>query len=963
MDPLHRQAILDCYDDVVRDMDPVLALRYSTVHWRDGDPGFIRARVRTDGPLTGANALLDKLLDLPYDGFDDFVQSLREVPYDHLVQQLLETRTRLQTELEKGAIDRRKLGRRPQEVKIWAINRMVALGILLTSLCIWMITAQYGTRIQEIERLPTGRERSDDSDEIEDFPNTQFHGRQGELDRIKENFKDGFKIGLISGLPGVGKSRLAKEAALQISMECQEQNISFKRQRLDVRNFDSTDLIIDTVFASLLGEDYTGMTWTPESLIAAVRKVEKLKVEDFHLFICDNADTILEDDELQSQLLDVICKIVRASSKVFFLVTSCRKFRLLKKGNVFFDIHVPPLYHNEATALLTTIAPEVPDNLVSEIVTLCGRLPLALTLAGNELQGGEAEGYTPEELIELIRKDVLDSPLSDESYSKSERVAIVLSSVVYRLPDVLKKHFAELNFIPGSFSTAAAAAVTGKDSTTLVMAHTLRPLRQRSLLEFDDSEGRWDIHPLLRNLLPISLGSQVDVGVTRRRYCIFFADALKQIGEGMTKDAPRSLRNLTNDFQNIEKMMLEAVNCADDDSYRAFFSAISEGEGVMNQYIPSTAIVPFYQACLNYATVQGTPEEQAKMLIVLGYAKGNHLGQYQEALDNYVQAKALLEPLGISTTLTRLYSGMGFAYYSLGDYKTAIRYLNDALEMWDRLLHGSSVDKSKTLATLGIVHGFIGNLKEAKEYHMRCLEMRIEIFGENHPMIGPSLNNLAIIYDRMGDLEEALNLHLRALALKRRWFYKPNQSLVNSLNNVAIQYMFREEYDKALQYLQEAEKMQKEIAAGGRHSVYTNLNLGKVFVYMEQYEQAERHLTLASEWYEEKRGSNIITAEAFEFLGMALHGLGRHNEAKEAVGKSLAMYENESANVNVDKDIPRLKALLHKVSLCGYKAVLLQSKMAKSVEKRPLMTGGNNQNMDKTVNRFGPGPKKRTTGV
>ncbi|XP_066304090.1 uncharacterized protein [Branchiostoma lanceolatum] len=113
MDPLHRQVILDCCDDVVRDMDPVLVLRYSTVHWRDGDPGFIRARARTEGPDCGARALLDKLLELPYDGFDDFVQSLREVPYHHLVKQLLESRARLQTAVRRGEKRWKDLGRRP----------------------------------------------------------------------------------------------------------------------------------------------------------------------------------------------------------------------------------------------------------------------------------------------------------------------------------------------------------------------------------------------------------------------------------------------------------------------------------------------------------------------------------------------------------------------------------------------------------------------------------------------------------------------------------------------------------------------------------------------------------------------------------------------------------------------------------------------------------------------------------
>eukprot|EP00058_Branchiostoma_floridae_P022280 XP_002607770.1 hypothetical protein BRAFLDRAFT_82781 [Branchiostoma floridae] len=201
MDPLHRQAILDCYDDIARDMDPLLALRYSTVYWRDGDPGNIRAKTNSEGPFTGATALLDKLLDLPYDGFDDFVQSLQEVPYDHLVQQLLETRARLQTAVEKGTIDRRGLGRRKQEVKGITINKIFAVGIFLTRLtvCIWLFAVQNGTRIHETPLLTV-------------FPRRlkTFVGREGFFNNFDACLEQN-RTCLIKGLGGVGKTSLAVE--------------------------------------------------------------------------------------------------------------------------------------------------------------------------------------------------------------------------------------------------------------------------------------------------------------------------------------------------------------------------------------------------------------------------------------------------------------------------------------------------------------------------------------------------------------------------------------------------------------------------------------------------------------------------------------------------------------------------------------------------------------------------------
>eukprot|EP00058_Branchiostoma_floridae_P003235 XP_002588723.1 hypothetical protein BRAFLDRAFT_100220 [Branchiostoma floridae] len=201
MDPLHCQAILDCYDDIARDMNPGLVLRYSTVNWRDGDPGFIRAKAKNDGPFAGTKALLDKLLDLPYDGFEDFVKSLKEVPYAHLVRQLLESQARLQAEVEKGTIKKKNLGKRPWEVRRRTMNRIGALSIVLTSLmiCVWVVMVPYGARTHEAPLLTV-------------FPRRlkTFVGREDVFERIDACLQEN-QTCLIKGLGGVGKTSLAIE--------------------------------------------------------------------------------------------------------------------------------------------------------------------------------------------------------------------------------------------------------------------------------------------------------------------------------------------------------------------------------------------------------------------------------------------------------------------------------------------------------------------------------------------------------------------------------------------------------------------------------------------------------------------------------------------------------------------------------------------------------------------------------
>ncbi|XP_019620738.1 PREDICTED: uncharacterized protein LOC109467236 [Branchiostoma belcheri] len=201
MDALHRQAVLDCSDDIARDMDPVLVLRYSTVAWRDGDRGFIRAKARTEGPHAGARALLDKLINLPTDGFDDFVQGLREVPYHHLVTQLLEKRERLKAAVERGEIRRRDLGWRPEDVTRWTRIRTGSLGILMTcfAICVGLYTmVHYGSKINE----PT----------LAIFPRRlkTFVGREDVFSRIDTCLQEN-QTCLLKGLGGVGKTSVAIE--------------------------------------------------------------------------------------------------------------------------------------------------------------------------------------------------------------------------------------------------------------------------------------------------------------------------------------------------------------------------------------------------------------------------------------------------------------------------------------------------------------------------------------------------------------------------------------------------------------------------------------------------------------------------------------------------------------------------------------------------------------------------------
>ncbi|MEO8890032.1 MAG: CHAT domain-containing tetratricopeptide repeat protein [Coleofasciculaceae cyanobacterium] len=123
---------------------------------------------------------------------------------------------------------------------------------------------------------------------------------------------------------------------------------------------------------------------------------------------------------------------------------------------------------------------------------------------------------------------------------------------------------------------------------------------------------------------------------------------------------------------------------------------------------------------------------------------------------------------------------LGNAYYSLGDYATAIDYQQQSLaiaqEIKDRLGEGQS------LGNLGVAFYSLGDYGKAIEYQQQYLAIAREIkdrLGE-----GQSLNNLGNAFYSLGDYSKAIDYYQQRLMIARE--IKDRLGEGQSLNNLGL---------------------------------------------------------------------------------------------------------------------------------------------------------------------------------
>lgn len=306
-------------------------------------------------------------------------------------------------------------------------------------------------------------------------PPRDFTGRNQEIDELVKLLTEGKRaaisgsISSLTGMGGVGKSTLASYVALQVAAEFPDAAMWIDLQGMNDNPLAPTEAMRQVILAFNPLEDLRKAT--DVELAQIYRAVLHGKRA---LIVLDNA----HDAKQVRELLQADCA---------FIVTSRRQF--VEQGLVLIRLDV--LQENDARDLLKKLCARLTEQELAQLTELCGKLPLALRIAGSHL--GTRLDENVARYIEKLEQQRIE--LLSEANDETLNVEAAFALSYDRLDSETQRRWRFLAVFPAPFDANAAAYIW---KTELDQAEkSLGDLYRESLVEYSD--GRYRLHDLLRD--------------------------------------------------------------------------------------------------------------------------------------------------------------------------------------------------------------------------------------------------------------------------------------------------------------------------------------------------------------------------------------------------------------------------------------------------------------------------------
>ncbi len=604
-------------------------------------------------------------------------------------------------------------------------------------------------------------------------PPADFLGRSEDIAIFLAHFDKGAAILGIHGLGGVGKTTLALVLA----------------QRLAGRYPDGQ------IFLDLLGVSENPLSWREGMghVIHSFLPEERLPDTDaalkglFLTVLQGKRVLLLMDNVADAKQVEPL----RPPETCALIVTSRRWITLpgaLTRGLAA----LPPA---DAEMLLCAITPRVAV-AAGEVAELCGRLPIALRLAGTLL--AERPDLAVSKYVQRLRV----ARLSERSGLAEVDAAIRLSEKL--LPKDVRRKWRELAVLVGAFESTWAASVWGVDED--LVDDWLGILQRNSMLEWDGQTNLYRLHDLVREFAEVRL-TQDQRREAQRRHAQHFLKVLNESTKSYISGGDggaSALQTFDRAWANAEAAQNWAGRQAGEaDAQRLCMELLKAGVSLLNLRRHPQERIGWWERALAAARFLGDRRSEGDVLVNLGLGYMD-LGQPARAIDLYEQYLTIARELGdrpgegaalgnkglayavlglpqraaelhgqdlviARETGTRDGEGraqnnLGLAYMDLGRPQLAIERFELSLaicrEIRDRL------GESASLNTLGLAYKNLGQPQRAIEYH----ELSLTVCREVGDLIseGRTLSNLGLAYEDLGQPLQAIDCYELSRSIFRK---------------------------------------------------------------------------------------------------------------------------------------------------------------------------------------------------
>ena len=368
-------------------------------------------------------------------------------------------------------------------------------------------------------------------------PRTSFVGREDELEQISALLESGSRLVTLAGPGGIGKTRLALEAARCVSDRYRD-GVAF----VPLDGIADADLVPGAIAERLAVREFSGDAVT--ALISHLRGREML-------LVFDNFEHVMGAAPAVGVLLE-------EAPGLAVLVTSRELLHLSGEQ----EVQVPPLSpEDDGSALFTERARAVAHafelaegdrEIVAEICRRLDGVPLAIELAAPRMRL-----LTPQQLLERLSTRVsLEGPRDAPARQRTLQAAIAWS---YELLDESERRlFERLGVFHGSFTVEAAEAVGGEADFLDVFSSLLDKSMVYRVPQL--GETRFGMLRMIREFAVERLAERGELGATRERLTRHYLELARGAEEGLRTAAQRQWkRTLDLEADNLRAVLSWAV--------------------------------------------------------------------------------------------------------------------------------------------------------------------------------------------------------------------------------------------------------------------------------------------------------------------------------------------------------------------------------------------------------------------
>ncbi|OFY82188.1 MAG: hypothetical protein A3F72_08220 [Bacteroidetes bacterium RIFCSPLOWO2_12_FULL_35_15] len=232
-------------------------------------------------------------------------------------------------------------------------------------------------------------------------------------------------------------------------------------------------------------------------------------------------------------------------------------------------------------------------------------------------------------------------------------------------------------------------------------------------------------------------------------------------------------------------------------------------------------------------------------------------------------------------------------FWQTGEYDKALNYAKTALSIAKKL----NLKKGITGAynNLGVTYWYQGHYAKALENHLAALKIKEELveqaeknndsvkLKESKNSVAKSFNNIGMVYDAQRNFPKALEYYEQALKIQEE--LGDRNGVASDLNNIGNVYHSEKNYSKAITYFLRCLKMMQEM--GNKMGIESSLaNLGNVYKSQRNYPKALEYDMQCLAMAEELDDRNGITV-SLNNLGLVYSELGQYEKALEFLNKGL----------------------------------------------------------------------------